>query len=138
MLTSTFASDYSQARSKLYKSAIVANIVADIRQEGGSFCKNEKGAWFEIGDYNAREKVSALLRDLLPNDYRSSAEAKAKAKTIPRRARATEKSRTQTQYYGQQLVESTRHSEVSSVHSTDSLGFAKSLEIDFFDIDDVF
>jgi hypothetical protein len=84
MLASTFAVDYSQASRKLAKSAIVANIVADIRREGGSFCKYEKGAWFEIGDYYAREKVSALLRDLLPTDYRSS----AGAKTVLRRARA--------------------------------------------------
>jgi hypothetical protein len=59
----------------LAKSAIVANIVADIRQEGGSFCKYEKGEWFEIGDYDARQKVSALLRDLrdlLPTAFRCS------------------------------------------------------------------
>jgi hypothetical protein len=141
MLVSTFASDYSHASRKTAKSAIVANIVAEIRQEGGVFCKYEQGAWFEIAAYNAREKVSALLRDLLPSDYRSS----AKAKTTLRRARGNEQRRTQTQHYGQQLVESTRHSddgsghsEVSSIHSTDSLGFAKSPELDFFDIDDVF
>jgi hypothetical protein len=72
MLASTFAADYSQAERKLAKSCIVAKIVAEIRQEGGSFCKYEKGEWFEIGDCKAREKVSALLRDLLPTDYRSS------------------------------------------------------------------
>jgi hypothetical protein len=76
MLASTFAADYSRAERKLAKSAIVANIVADIRQEGGSFCKYEKGEWFEVGDYNAREKVSAMLRNLLPTDYRSSTMAK--------------------------------------------------------------
>jgi hypothetical protein len=102
--------------------------------EGANFCKNEKGAWFEIGDYNARENVSALLRDLLPTDYRSS----AKAKTTLRRAAGRKQNATLTQHYGQQLVESTRHSEVSSIHSTDFPGFAKSLELDFFDIDDVF
>jgi hypothetical protein len=76
MLASTFAADYSKAERKLAKSAIVANIVAGIRQEGGSFCKNKKGEWFEIGDYNAREKVSALLRDSLHDDYKSSAMAR--------------------------------------------------------------
>jgi hypothetical protein len=84
LLASTFAADYSQASRKLAKSAIVTNIIAEIRQEGGIFYKYEKGEWFEVADYNAREKVSALLRDLLPTDYRSSAEAKS----APRRARS--------------------------------------------------
>jgi hypothetical protein len=140
MLACTFAADYSQASRKLVKSAIVANIVAEIRQEGGSFCKNENGEWFEIGDYNAREKVSALIRDSLHDDYKSS----AKAKTARRRAQ-TARSQTQTHDFGQQPVEGIRHSnegtghlDDSSLKSTDSLGFDHSLELDFFDIDDVF
>jgi hypothetical protein len=84
MLVNKFAADYSQADRKLAKSAIVTNIITEIRQEGGIFCKYEKGKWFEVRDYNAREKVSALLRDLLPTDYRSS----TKAKSARRRARS--------------------------------------------------
>jgi hypothetical protein len=140
MLASTFAADYSHAGRKLAKSAIVANIVADIRQEGGSFCKNEKGEWFEIGDYNAREKVSALIRDSLHTDYKSS----AKAKTARRRAQTTG-SQTQTQDFGQQPLEGishsnygTQHLDDSTIQSTDSLGFHNSLELESFDIDEVF
>jgi hypothetical protein len=144
MLASTFAADYAQAERKSAKSAIVANIVADIRQEGGSLFKNEKGEWFEIADYNARERVSALIRDNLQDDYKSS----AKAKTARRRDQTTRsqtQSQTQIQGFGQQPVEGIRHSSEgtrhlndSSIKSTDSLGFDDSLELDFFEIDDVF
>jgi hypothetical protein len=94
----------------LEKSAIVASIVAVIRQAGGRFCKRENGAWFEVGDYYAREKVSALFRDKLHTRHRSSSKANT------------------TQQYGQQLVDATGHSDDSSTlslcsgSSTDSLG----------------
>jgi hypothetical protein len=138
MLASAFVADYSQAGRKLAKSSIVGYIVAVIRQGGGAFCKYEKGAWFEVGDYYAREKVSAFFRDRLHNDYRSS----AKAKTALRRARAAEQNETQPQQYGQQLLDVTGHSDDSSMVSSswsgsskDSLGFDHSVEVDFFDID---
>jgi hypothetical protein len=154
-LTSKFAADYSKASRKLKKSAIVANIVAVIRKIGGRFCKYEKGAWFEVGDHFAREKVSAMFRDMLHTQYRSS----AKAKTARRRVQI-KRIKTQTQQDSQQLVEGTGHSDDSSaqqysqqlIHgtgdwddssissswsgsSTDSLGFDHSLGIDFFDIE---
>jgi hypothetical protein len=55
---------------------MASHIVTMIRQGGGSFCEYEHGAWFEIGDYCAREKVSALFRDMLHAQYRSSTKAK--------------------------------------------------------------
>jgi hypothetical protein len=136
LLASKFVKDYSQATRKLEKSAIVANIVAVIRQGGGRFCKREKGEWFEVGDYYAREKVSALFRDKLHDRYLSS----SKVKIARRRARAKQ-TETQAQQCGQQLVDDTGYSDdfsissCSSGSSTDSLGFDYSLEIDFFDID---
>jgi hypothetical protein len=139
MLASTFVEDYSQAGRELAKSAIVANIVAVIRQGGGRFFKHEKGAWFEVGDYYARVKVSALFRDMLHSRYRSS----SKARTAPGRTRAKQ-NETHTQQYGQQLVNGTGYSDDSSISSyssrcsTDSLGFDYSLEVDIFDIDVVF
>jgi hypothetical protein len=138
-ISSLFAADYAQAGRKSAKSAIVAYIVAVIRQGGGRFCKREKGAWFEVGDYYAREKVSALFRDMLHSRYRSS----SKAKTARGRARAKQ-TETQAQQYGQQLVDGTGQwddssmSSYSSGSSTDSLGFDHYLEIDIFDIDVVF
>jgi hypothetical protein len=141
MLASTFVTDYSQAGRKLAKSTIVANIVTMIRQGGGAFCMYKKGAWFEVGNYKAREKVSALLRDKLHTQYRSSAKAKA-----ARRRVQTTRNKMQAQPYGQQLVDgsghsdsgSDGHSDDSTVNSTDSLGFDYSMELDFFDIDDIF
>jgi hypothetical protein len=76
ILANLFIQEYSEADIKADKSAVVSKILEVIRQAGGLFCKYESGAWFEIGDHCAREKVSALLRDLLHTQYRSSAKAK--------------------------------------------------------------
>jgi hypothetical protein len=103
-----------------------------IRQMGGEFCKNEKGAWYEVGDRCARGKVSSLLRDMLHTQYRSS----AKAKIIRRRAR--NQNETQTQHAGaEELVDSTggqsdstggQSEDDSSMSSSD---WASSLDLDF-------
>jgi hypothetical protein len=136
LLASKFVEDYSQASRKLEKSSIVANIVAVIRQGGGRFCKREKGEWFEVGDFYAREKVSSLFRDKLHSRYQSS----SKVKIARRRARAKQ-TETQAQQNGQQLFDDTGYSDDSSISScssgcsTDSLGFDYSLEIEFFDIE---
>lgn len=98
MLAGTFVREYSRADTKTTKAALVLNIVTMIRQAGGTFCKYEKGIWFEVGDRLAREKVSAFFRDILHAQYRSS----SKAKTTLRRARNR---KTQTQQYGQQVID---------------------------------
>jgi hypothetical protein len=137
ILTRMFLERYSQSKSA--KSAIVSHIVATIRLEGGDFCRYEKGAsaWFEVGDHWAREKVSALLRDLLHTKYRSSSKAK-----IARR-RARKQSIKQIELFDQQLVEGIEDSDdcssISSLcwgSSMDSLGGESALEDGLgFDID---
>jgi hypothetical protein len=154
VLASMFIGRYSDADSKTAKSAIVSEIVGVIRQAGGNFCKYGKGAWFEVGDHHAREKVSALLRDLLHTQYRSSAKAKLdrRQKTVK-----TKKQHKNTKSSGQKQVEETDDSDDSSAKqvegsedsddssttsscwgkSKNSLGFEYWLEEadDFFDID---
>jgi hypothetical protein len=135
-MVGTFVGKYSRADSKTIKSALVFNIVTMIRQAGGHFCKCEKGAWFEVGDRIAREKVSAYFRDMLHTQYRSSSQAKV----AQRRARKR-KDREMQQHGQQELVEGTgdrddsSRSSSCSRSSTDSLGFDSALEIGFFDID---
>jgi hypothetical protein len=137
VIAGMFVEKYSMTGCNKHKSTMAANIVAMTRERGGSFCKYEQGAWFEVGDRCAREKVSTFFRDRLHNDYRSS----AKAKTALRRARAAKQNETKTEQNGQQLLDDTGHSDDSSMSSscsgisTDSLGFEHSVELDFFDID---
>jgi hypothetical protein len=138
ILAGMFIERYSRAGTKAAKSAIVSEIIAVIRQAGGNFCKYQNGAWFDVGDHYAREKVSALLRDLLHTQYRSSAKAK-----VGRRLKNVKKKDNQNPQSGQKQVEGTEDSDDSSTtsgcwgRSKNSLGFEYWLEEsdDFFDID---
>jgi hypothetical protein len=127
---------YSQAGDrKRAKSDIVSEIIAVIREAGGNFCTYKRGAWFEVGDHYAREKVGALMRDLLHTRYRSS----YKAKIACRRARKQDEK--QKQQSNKQLVDGTEHSDDCSMSSScwgsskDSLGFECLQGDDVFDID---
>jgi hypothetical protein len=107
-----------------------------IRQAGGHFCNYEKGAWFEVGDRCARGKVSAYFRDTLHTQYRSSAKAKTKRRSLLNRKKS------QNLQHGQKLLDGTGgHSDdfsrtsSGSGSSKDSLGFESYLEIDCSDID---
>lgn len=126
-----YVEKYSRADTKAAKSVIVFEIITAIRQAGGNFCKHKRGLWFEVGDKYAREKVSALLRDLLHSQYRSS----NKSKTALRKARKQSlKPSVQTR------VGNTRDSDDSSLSSScwesskDDLLLEHSPEYDFFDI----
>jgi hypothetical protein len=133
ILASMYVEKYSQAESKAAKSVIVSEIITAIRKTGGNFCKLKRGTWFEVGEHYAREKVSALLRDLLHTQYRSS----NKSKIAIRRARKQR----QNQQPGQKLVDGAADSDDSSLSSScwgsskDYLGLEHSPEYDFFDID---
>jgi hypothetical protein len=138
LLASMFVDNYSLTGCNKHKSTMASHIVTITRERGGSFCKYEQGAWFEVGDHFAREKVSAMFRDMLHTQYRSS----AKAKTARRRVQI-KRDKKQIQQYNQQLINGTGHhcddssmaSSWSGSSSTDSLGFDCSQELDFFDID---
>jgi hypothetical protein len=74
-LFNMFLEDYSnavKAGRKIAKSAIVSTVIIIVRQTGGCFCKLEQGVWYEVGDYCAREKVSASFRDMLHAQDRAS------------------------------------------------------------------
>jgi hypothetical protein len=130
ILARIFVETYSQAATRSAKSAIVSKIITTVRQAGGHFCKYESGAWFEVGDHYARKKVTALLRDLLHTQYRSSAKAK-----IARRPRKPIKD--EDQQSDQKQVKGTEDSDDTSATSScweHSLGFEYWLE----DSDDLF
>jgi hypothetical protein len=141
-LATMFIERYSGADRKAAKSAIVSEIITMIRQAGGNFCKHKRGTWFEVGDHYAREKVGALLRDLLHTQYRSSAKAKVVRRTTTRMTAKQKKK--QNQLACQKRVEGGDDSEVSDDSSTtssswgstkESLGYEYWLEDNFFDID---
>jgi hypothetical protein len=135
ILAGQFMERYSQADTKAAKTDIVSEIIAVIRQAGGNFYRYKKGAWFELGYHYAREKVSALLRDLLHTQYRSSAEAKKgrRRKTIKQKQQLKPQS-------GHELIDGTEDSDDSSITSSCwgrsifSMGSEHSLEDDFFEI----
>jgi hypothetical protein len=70
---------YSNATSKIAKSNILYDVVAQVRSNSptGGFVKTKKdGRWYEVGDFLSREKVSQAFRDALHGQYKSSNEYK--------------------------------------------------------------
>jgi hypothetical protein len=135
ILVGMFTERYSQANNRTAKSAIVSEIVNMIRQAGGNFCQFKRGAWFEVGDIYAREKVSAKFRDLLHTQYSSSNKCKVARRRV-RKLNLKQKAESR-----QKLVDGTGHSDDSSKtssgcgSSTDSLMFDHPLQDDLFDVD---
>jgi hypothetical protein len=78
---------YSDAKTKVEKSSIVSKIMEATKQGKirGCFVRYEEGAWWEVDESVAREKVGSLLRDSLHTQYRSS----TKSKLARRKARNT-------------------------------------------------
>ena len=77
---------YASCRSKIEKSLIVSEIVDTVRENSqmGGFVKRDRktGAWFEVGDSVAREKVGQALRDSLSTSRsRTAIRRKGKAST---------------------------------------------------------
>jgi hypothetical protein len=78
MIVTQSLQQYSEARSKLDKSATVSRIVNMVKQAApeGAFVKFEQGHWWQVEDGVAREKVGRIFRDCLPTQYRSSTKFK--------------------------------------------------------------
>jgi hypothetical protein len=72
--------EYSTAATKLEKSYILYDVVAQVRSNSpqGGFVKKDKkdDRWYEVGDFLAREKTSQAFRDVLYGKYKSSNENK--------------------------------------------------------------
>eukprot|EP00980_Cylindrotheca_fusiformis_P013684 scaffold3515_cov126-Cylindrotheca_fusiformis.AAC.33 len=69
---------YSEAPSKVAKSAIVSEIMRKVRSVCAepTFVKLEDNAWWEVDNAFAREKIGCMFRDALYTQYRSSTKAK--------------------------------------------------------------
>jgi hypothetical protein len=65
------AAEYGHVKTKkLDKAYIAAEIVKQIRADGGRFLKQDPdGAWFDIGDFKAIKKVSQALREGAPPEH---------------------------------------------------------------------
>ena len=65
---------YSSASSKLAKGLIVSEVIEKVREQGGSFVRQDPrtGRWFEVGDRLAREKTGQAMRSTLRKSCSSS------------------------------------------------------------------
>lgn len=91
LMVSECLEEYSNTVTKLEKSYILCDIVAQVRANApnGGFVKKDSkdGRWYEVGDFLAREKTSQAFRDALHEQYKSS----NTAKKIRRQAEGTTK-----------------------------------------------
>mmetsp|Transcript_20736 Transcript_20736/g.37390 ORF Transcript_20736/g.37390 Transcript_20736/m.37390 type:complete len:433 (+) Transcript_20736:104-1402(+) len=78
VIVSTFLDEYSKAPNRISRSIIVSKIVDMIHEACpvGSFVKHEDGAWWQVSDHMARERVGSMLRDALHEQYKSSSRSK--------------------------------------------------------------
>eukprot|EP00980_Cylindrotheca_fusiformis_P013700 scaffold3515_cov126-Cylindrotheca_fusiformis.AAC.49 len=69
---------YSEAPSKVEKSAIVSEIMETVESvcPAPQFVKFQHGVWWEVDNAFAREKIGCMFRDALHTQYRSSTKAK--------------------------------------------------------------
>eukprot|EP00523_Entomoneis_sp_CCMP467_P023275 CAMPEP_0168830644 /NCGR_PEP_ID=MMETSP0727-20121128/1636_1 /TAXON_ID=265536 /ORGANISM="Amphiprora sp., Strain CCMP467" /LENGTH=361 /DNA_ID=CAMNT_0008883879 /DNA_START=66 /DNA_END=1151 /DNA_ORIENTATION=- len=124
--------EYDEAESKAEKTMIVSQIIDHVRNSDppGGFVRFEEGAWYEVGDFVAREKVGTQFRDLLHTKYKSS--------TISKKNRKKSKERQQQrvqvqdrQSSGDEQMEALHHSMGSE--SFDSQGLHHSMGSDSFE-----
>lgn len=79
-LVKTWLQQYSQAKTKVDKSAIVSCILRDVKRAAfpePAFVKpTEDKVYCEVTDAFAREKIGSMFRDILHTQYKSSNKAK--------------------------------------------------------------
>eukprot|EP00980_Cylindrotheca_fusiformis_P013690 scaffold3515_cov126-Cylindrotheca_fusiformis.AAC.39 len=108
---------YSQARGKIRKSAIVSEIMRNVRAvcPEPTFVKFEDGGWWEVDNAFAREKIGCMFRDALHTQYRSS----TKAKFARKKAQSSSTSMRQAESVPT-IVNISRSSSVASSASSES------------------
>jgi hypothetical protein len=88
ILARAFLQEYS-ADTKPGKTVIVSRIMDMVRSNSpggqGAFIKWHEDSWWEVDEIVARYKVSAIIRDLLPSQYKSSTKAKVAKRRIQNR-----------------------------------------------------
>ena len=79
------AQQYASSKTKMDKGALVASMVDKLREEGVLFVRKDTKTqtWYDIGEYQAREKTSHAIRDTV---YKTSCENQLK----PKRRRSEE------------------------------------------------
>jgi hypothetical protein len=86
VIVSGYLDKYSTATSKLEKSYMLSDIVAQVRKcsPNGGFVKKcpETKRFYEVGCFLAREKTSQAFRDALHDQYKSSNSAKKKRRQV--------------------------------------------------------
>jgi hypothetical protein len=86
VIVSGYLDKYSTATSKLEKSFMLSDIVAEVRKcsPNGGFVKKcpETKRFYEVGCFLAREKTSQAFRDALHDQYKSSNSAKKKRRQV--------------------------------------------------------
>jgi hypothetical protein len=86
---------YSECTSKLDRSFIVSIIIKTMQQDHGSRFirkKDNNGCWYDIGPKNVREKIGQNFRDSLHTQFKSSAKAKARRKSLHTSSSTTQQS----------------------------------------------
>jgi len=99
-LVLNYLKPYSEATNKVEKTSIVSAIIRSVKEQApnGAFIKYEDGAWWEVDDAFAREKIGCLFRDCLFTQYRSSTKAKLARKKVMTRDTMTMSSSSSTDH----------------------------------------
>ena len=95
-IVSTRLNAYLDAESRLDKTAILMDVIEQVRQNnpGGGFVKQnpKTGQYFEVGDFLAKEKTAQAFRDALHEYYSSSNPSKRKRRVEESTTNADDKS----------------------------------------------